>query len=346
MIGLEALWVVSLILSGAALLIMLGLILGRLVYARRSRARDEETRRLLPLLLGDTPPGDLRPQGRTLDHLTDLSVDLIQLVKGKEKLKLVANASRLGVHEQLLLRVANGRVRKRTSAAEALQEFDLPESVDALHAALSDQSAEVRLAAALSLAAIGQAPPATMLVEMLQIGTAEKSMLAIDLLERISRTRPAEVSELIRRPETPAAVKAAAIDALSGSGDYSLVPVICELALAAGEEDVELTRYLKALGRFAHPAGGRAVMHWLHSQNWWVRAAAAEAAGKIGIISAARRLAHMLDDSDWWVRFRASEALIQLGPAGLLLLREASHLGPVRSRRAATLTLAENGLKL
>jgi HEAT repeat protein len=345
LISLYGLWLVSLGLALAALLIMISLIVGRGIAGRRNRSREDERRRLIPLLLSAGPSRQANEDAlRAPDLLTDLSVDLIQLVRGEDKANLVASAARLGVPQRLLERLRSGTPRVRVTAAEALAAFPNEKCVEALVEALDDPNADVRLTAAISLAEIDRAPPAALLIDRLGIGTSENSMLIVSLFEEIARTRSEEIKALIVHPSYPSAVKAAAIDALSLSGDYSLVPIISDLALASDPADEELPRFLRALGGFAHPAGGPAVRHCLASPVWWVRAAAAEAAGRIGLLDTALRLAELLGDADWWVRFRAGEALVHLGEPGRRLLGEVARCGSEEARLAAALTLGEHGL--
>ncbi|HEY0627094.1 MAG TPA: HEAT repeat domain-containing protein [Allosphingosinicella sp.] len=343
---LYALWLVSLIISLIALAIMVGLIIARWISQRRARAREAERRRLVPLLLGGEANGEqLAEAERAPDLLTDLATELIQMVRGEDKENFVASAERLGVAERLRYRLDHGSPRTRLAAAEALADFaDDAISMDRLRRALDDPNADVRLAAALALASVGQAPPARELVEKLGLGTHESSALTVGLFEEVARERPGEIRELIEAPDTHPYVKVAAIDALSASGDYSLVPIIAKLVLAAPDDAEELPRYLDALGDFGHPAAASAVSKVLDSPEWKVRAAAAEAAGKIGMTDAANRLAALLSDSHWWVRFRAGEALALLGETGRWALTEAAEHAPEPARSTAQLTLAERGL--
>jgi HEAT repeat protein len=139
-------------------------------------------------------------------------------------------------------------------------------------------------------------------------------------------------------------VKAAAIESLSASGDYSLVPTIARLALAAEAGSEELPRYLRSLAQFGHPAGIPAVERGLHVEVPRARAAACEAAGRIGVVTATGRLAELLGDEDWWVRFRAGEALARMGAAGRAVLAQVAREGPELAAKAAALTMAERGI--
>lgn len=342
---LFGLWLVSLGLSVVAIVIMLALIVARSISARRQRKRDAERRRLIPLLLGaDLGAERLEHVERAPDLVADLSTELVQMVRGTDKENFVASSARLGVPERLRHRLESGSPRTRLAAAEALADFGDNVSIERLRKALDDPNSDVRLSAALALATAGKAPPARLLVEKLGIGTRENSLLIVGLFREIASERPEEIKQLIEDPDTPPSVKAAAIDALSNSGDYSLVPLIVDLAMRADPAGEELPRYLRGLADFAHPAGAPAVEYALEAEAWWARAAAAQAAGKIGLNRTAERLAALLNDPQWWVRFRAGEALVALGEEGHRLLRSVSAGGSGLASEAARLTLAEQGL--
>jgi HEAT repeat protein len=341
--GLSALWFISLGIAGAALLIMLGLVFARFVLGWSGRARAQEKKRLVPLLLGAAPQGELRRDGRG-DLLATLLVELIQLVRGSDRDRFVETATRLGVPERLRHLLNSGSSRVRLAASEALAEFPDDKSVNRLHAALHDRSSDVRLSAALALASLGRTPPARELVDMLGIGTSENSLLTVGLFRDIAAHRPQEIRALILDDDVPTGAKASAIEALSASADYSLVPLIASLALSSDTDDPALPRYVRALGAFGHPAGERAVKRGLGSPSWEVRAAAAEAAGKIGLITVGAQLRELLGDPEWWVRFRAGEALARMGADGAALLRQAAQNAPEPGRSAATLIMAERGI--
>jgi len=97
---LLTLWSIALLLSGAALLTMIGLLFGRLlsgwVQAKRAGAR----RQLVPMLLGGAPAGTIGLLSRG-GLLTDLSVELIRLVRGSDRARFVETATRFGVPARL-----------------------------------------------------------------------------------------------------------------------------------------------------------------------------------------------------------------------------------------------------
>lgn len=345
MISLGDLWAISLALSAFALLIMACLVVARFVTARQQSASQVQRNRLLPLLLGhasDAEILELRRQGP--DMLGSLTSELIALVRGEDKAELVATATRLEVPDAFRRRLKGGSTRARMTAVEVLGHFPDDHCTAALEEALNDRDAGVRLAAALALASSGRAPHASLLVDRLRLGTDEHSMLIVTLLAEIARERPDEVRALIEGHGVPSPVRAAAIEALANSGDYTLVGVISELALAADDQCPELPRYLRALATFQHPGALPAISRCLASSVWWVRAAAAEAAGRICLGETSEALHRLLDDENWWVRFRAGEGLVRLGQPGQRLLAEVSRSGSDRARNAARLTLAEQAI--
>ncbi len=276
--------------------------------------------------------------------LTDLAIEFIQLVRGTDKERFIKNAQKLGVPDRLRYRLRSASPRLRLEAAEALAEFGDPRSIQGLQAALDDSNADVRLAAALSLAAAGAAPPARELVTKLQLGTHEKSKLIVSLFRVLAKSRPEEIKELIVGGGYPPAVKAAAVEALATSGDYSLVPTISHLVLLASPKHEALPHYLRALGVLGHPAAAEALKHGLDSPEWKVRAAAAEAAGHICLLECSERLTELLGDTNWWVRFRAAQSLTRMGAEGRKLLTNVATAGEGLAREAARLTLAERKL--
>jgi len=340
---LSWLWLTSLAISGLALCVLAGLIIGRRIGESRAKKREAERRALMPLLIGgDAPPHPFEGK-RHADLLTDLSTELIQLVRGTDKEEFVAHSTEMGVPERLRQRLDHGSPRKRLAAAEALADYADADSQARLNEALEDPNADVRLAAALALAESGRAPTASVLVEKLGIGSQENSMLAASLFQEIAKDRPDEIKALVQNPAMPTGARLAAIEALCASGDYSLVPVLSDMVLKEGASDEEMTRYLRALGEFGHPAAREAVARALSHRAWWVRASAAEAAGRIGLVENAETLRGLLGDDQWWVRFRAGEALMRLGEEGRRILAEEAHREAGVAGESARAILSEQG---
>jgi HEAT repeat protein len=162
------------------------------------------------------------------------------------------------------------------------------------------------------------------------------------LLVEIAQSDAGSVRLLFLDSDLPANLKAVAAEALALCNDIAAAPAIADLAMNADSGANELPRYLGALADIGHPAGAPAVLKWLDSSSAKVRAAAARAAGRIGIASALDRLEALLGDPDWWVRFETANALLRLGSEGQrrLILAAAGNQEP--ARETAALTLAEH----
>lgn len=344
MSALLLIWTVSLVLAVAAVVVMGGLVLLRLVSHWRRARHLAARRRLTPILLAGehVDPALFRD---IPDHvIADLSLDLMQLVRGSERAAFIASATQLGVPARLARRMRAGAARERMNALQGLAQFDDMSARDALRRALGDRDRHIRLAAAQALADKDEAFELIDLVDQLELGAGQSSRLAVSLFASIARTRPQEIKALVLQLDQNSEVRVAAVEALAETGDFSLVPVITELALAARDGTEELPRYVHALGQFGHPSAARAVRLALSSESMAARAAAAQAAGRIGMVDAADALATLLGDSEWWVRFRAAEALVAIGASGVARLRDAAERGNGVAAEVAEAILAEKGI--
>ena len=338
-------WLASLLLATGALAIMVVLIVSRVLGSRREGLRAARRRALVQQLLrGGVSDGSALRKAPP-DLIAQTFRDLIRLVRGDERDALVEQAAQLGVPARLCRLLESGSARDRLSAAQSLADFRDPGTLQALRNALDDRNEDVRLAAALSLAHSGGAAEVHALVERLGLGTEEDSMMIVTLFRTVAEERPHEIKALILRPETNVRARLAAVEALAGTGDYSLVPLIARLATEADDDSEELPRYLHALGQLGHPAGREAIIHGLNRKAPEARAAAAAAAGEIGLVESMDRLGALLDDADWWVRFRSAEALVRLGDPGLERLKRAARSGLARASEAAGTILAEHDLR-
>lgn len=344
MSALLLIWTTSLVLAAAALLVMAMLIVLRVIASWRRDRHLAARRRLASALLGD---GEIDPETlrRIPDHVvTDLSLDLIQLVRGAERERFIRHATELGVPARLARRMRSGPARSRIVALRGLAQFDSEDARAALTRALRDRDRDIRLAAAQSLTDKGETLDLPELIRRLDLGTGQSSRLTVTLFQSLASTRPEEIRALVQQLDENPAVRVTAVEALAATGDFSLVPLIAELALAAEDGSEELARYLHALGKFGHPGGAAAVRAYLASEAMTTRAAAAQAAGRIGMVDAADQLAALLDDPEWWVRFRAAEALVAIGAPGVARLRAAAAGEAVLAAEAAGAMLAENGI--
>lgn len=337
-------WFASLVLAVAAIAIVAALIVTRVAAEVLRPSRCSNRAHVVRTFLGHADEGGGTRSTGSRKELLEVCVELIQMVRGSDRDEFINRATSLGVPALLRHKLDSGSSRVRVAAAEALSQFHDDKSIERLRAALDDRNSSVRLTAALSLAAAGRAPPVRTLIEKLGIGTSEKSRLTVSLFSDLALHAPDDIRSIISDEFVPPGAKAAAIEALSASGEYALVPQIATLVLESPTNSPELPRYLRALAAFGHPAAEPAVLHALNSENWEARAIAASAAGRIGLVSLADRLQALLADPEWWVRFRAGEALAGLGAPGVELLRDAATTNEEPARSAAESTLAERGL--
>ena len=332
------LWDLSLALCFIASIVLLILIIARIVARSAVTRRKEIRAELLPALLSGASPADPL-SGLPLKIAAGLVSELAELTRGEDREEMLARASLMGVPELLARRLKSHNAQVRLDAVEALSLF---KDCTALTArALDDPSREVRLGAALALAHREDGPTARELVEKLEIGRKEHSLLLVSLMADLVQRNPGEVAALLFERDVPAEAKVAATDALGeAGGEYA--PLLAYMANDSANEPDLQPRIFRALGRNGHPAAIGAIRKGLESPDWPVRASAAEAAGKVGASDAAPRLGELLADENWWVRHRAGEALLRLGPRGIAILRQSAALEEGFARSAATAILAES----
>ena len=322
------------------------IVLGLVIYSSwakgRAAARNLTREHYVDLLKAGAENPESDATGLADDVLTDLAVDLLELVRGDEKARFAERVASAGAVARLHKRLRRGNVRVRVLAAAALANFHDNDTHEALTEALDDRNARVGRVAALSLAATGKSPAPKDVIRRLRIGEHEASLLIVMLLVGMAQSDVESVRSLLLDPDTSEDLKAATAEALALCNDVAAVPAISRLAMDADPGASELPRYLGALAGIEHPAGSPAVLHWLNASSAQVRAAAARAAGRIGVEPALDQLEQLLGDPDWWVRFQAARALLRLGEEGQRRLNLAAARNEEPARETASLTLAEH----
>jgi hypothetical protein len=347
--ALALLWITSLLLAAGAIGVMVLLVIARVVRTARARRKDVVRRRLVPLFLkaGEcgTDEALIADARAHLDTASDLAIEMFDLIRGDGRVRLARVFHAVGVTAVLKRRLVTGDERARTLAVETLPLLADETTVETLTCALGDRSSDVRLAAAMSLAEVDALPPLPELIDALDVGDAHQSRRLMDLFRQVAVDRTHELLALASDEERPLLIRTAAVEALGSTGNYSLVTKIAEIASRARTSDHPLiSQCVRTLGELRHPRGAQVVSWALQSPDWQVRAEAAEAAGRIGLVQEAPRLGALLADDVWWVRLRAGEALAQLGDQGRQALEDLAGRGSGRSQRVASLVLAERGL--
>ncbi len=320
---LFAIWVASLSLSGLALLCMTTLIVLRIVRGwkntRDSATKATMTRALLLAAEGlPSPLLERRMSAREQHAFVEAGIALLDLVRGATGVRIVEMLARGGALAVLKRWLKSANPERRATAAEVLVYFAPAREHAVLTHALNDRDHDVRVAAAVSLIRLGAAPPVVELIALLGRHGRPSARLA-QVFETIFAKHPADVLTLARSDELDSFARAKAIEVVAASGDLSVVPALQELA-SASDPDIR-TAAIRGLGRLAHPSSRAKIAEAFGDGEWFVRAAAAEAAGKIGLYELAPALTALADDSVWWVRFRAAEALEVLDEAGRSALR-------------------------
>ena len=321
MTALRSLWELSLALCLFAALALLLLLFARLAATRSTGRRGAARTRLLPLLLDGDPAQLERVAGIDLEVATELTIELAEMTRGSEREVLLTRAAALGVPANLTKRMRAWSAQVRLTVVEALAMFD--ECREQSVQALDDRNSDVRLGAALALAQRSAAPAPLTILNKLKAEQEENSLLLVSLIADLAETDAEAVAGLLFEKDLSYRAKVAVVDALAKrGGEYA--PLLTCMARDCSNEPELQPRLFRALGHTGHPAGTDVIIEGISSDNWTARAAAAEAAGKAGILQAADNLAGLLDDSSYWVRYRASEALLRLGPRGIQVLRAAS----------------------
>ena len=275
------------------------------------------------------------------DVLTDLAVDLLELVRGDEKARFAERVARAGAVARLHQRLRRGNVRGRVLAAAALANFHDEETQEALTEALDDRNPRVGRVAALSLAATGKSPAPKEVIRRLRISEHEASLLIVMLLVGMAQSDVESVRSLLLDPDTSEDLKAATAEALALCNDVAAVPDISRLAMDAdpGQANcLAIWRHLPISSILPVPRPS-----YTGSMPPRLRYGLPQPAQRDGSGSSrpSTGLSCLLDDADWWVRFQAAHALLRYGEEGQRRLNLAAARNEEPARETASLTLAE-----
>ncbi len=337
--ALVALWNVSLILCSLGALALVSLIMARWLSARAEQRRLAARRAVLPVLLGNDERLVQGPTtGAAADVAMDLTIELAELMRGSDGDAMLRAAKALDVPRHLERRLRSLAAQERLNAAETLALFD--DHAHAAEQALDDRDPAVRLGAALALAHREEGPEPGDILRKLRAGVEEHSLMLVPLMRDFAARDPAVVAGIVHNESLTDEARLSAIEALADHGHAHVTRIVAVAAQHSFPPHLE-QRLIVALGRTRHPAARGPIAAAMKSATPLVRAAAAEAAGRAGLIDMAPELRAMLSDNEWIVRFRSAEALFALGAAGMQQLRAAAgHDGPV-ARHAARTMLAE-----
>lgn len=254
--GLHAIWFSALTLLAFIAAMVVELLVRRAVRERGGRRRILDRDALLAALLfdGAGPGKDARPfAARGRDAPFEMLLDLLTLVRGRERDRIVAAAEGLGAAEALRGRLRRGRLRSRLLAAETLGYFSGPETTKALDRARRDRDPRVRAAAQRSLVAIGAAPSITSLLDRVSRGGGGRQSALTGALRAAVADQPGEsILVLARRGLTPNQ-RILLMDCLAAARVTAAAPQLRRLAAEGGAE--VRAAAMQALGALRHLGG-------------------------------------------------------------------------------------------
>lgn len=345
--GLHLLWLACLGVAGAAILMMLTLVVRRLWIDRRASRRNARRQHLISEILTAIDPQTARPlSGVASDGdrrlLAEIGRELMDIMRGEDRGRLLAVLENVGVVAVMLADIQTGSAHQRADAAAFLAPFDRPDCRAALVSALEgDPRPAVRVAAAFGLAEWGALPPLPQVVAALDAVGALRSRRVMSLFRKLAARVPAQLADLGAGAPDPAML-VLILDALAQAGYLDALPLMLS-ATSHPKLDVRAEAF-RALAQLGHPAAEQAVACGLDDPAWPVRAQAALCVGKVGIAALKGRLLVLLGDAEWWVRYRAAEALAELGPSGLDSLRVVSRQATAAGRIAQLILSEREGM--
>ncbi|HEV2557896.1 MAG TPA: HEAT repeat domain-containing protein [Microvirga sp.] len=341
---LKALWITAIAIAAVAIAVMVLLVairgLSGLWTKRRGRQREALLATLLQWLEGGVDDTAMKA-ALTRNHAlaTSLLIEIFELVRGEDQARLARLTDETSLPQYLRETLEVGRRQARLAAAESLVWFPSPETRAVLRFALHDRDLSVGLAAAASLAALGDELPIRQLLETRLGQEGETSRRLEAVLGAVAHRQAADLLDLANDEAAPERLRAAAIDALARTGSFGLLDPLARLAPSPLME--VRAAVARGLGLLGHPGAGDTILQFLTDPAWVVRSEAAEAAGSIGLVEAADLLCGLLHDPNWWVRFRAGAALSELGEQGVAMLKELADSPGSGSGQMASLILAE-----
>lgn len=311
---LDAIAAFVLLLGVVSTLFLALLALRRLDLAREARARLAIEEHLRPLALAvldeELAPStiDLPPKEAAL--FAEMLARYGRSVRGSASERLRAWFQQSGAVAAARGRLSSRRSWERAAAAFALGDMVSSESVPDLLAALEDDDATVRAAAARSLGRLETVDAVEPLLEAQAAGRLPR-LVAGQALLGIGPPALPRLVPLIGAPD--AAERAAAVELVGLiGGAVDEAPVVA--ALRDTSADVRASAAL-ALGRLGAEEAAAALRGLLEDRIPFVRAAAAEALGAVGDELAAPRLRQLAIEDAFEPARAAARALALIRPA-------------------------------
>jgi HEAT repeat protein len=303
----------------AALMIaqMLGLLLRRRENERHAILKRARENALIRDLMG-IADGTIEPdaaeayRSASSNDLLHAVSHLLQLVRGSERMRLLALAEKANVLAEPINQLSHGRPARRVDAMRLLEHFAVSNSISALETVLaSDPVYEVRLEAAATLARMGAVPTPSRLIAALEMRRRPATRLHEALFRKAAANHVFELARL-SRDDSLTAIRPLIVEAIGSSTDLAHSDL---LFANAGDQDPEVRcAALRAARRIGNPVASKWATQLLLDANENVRIQAIQTCRSLGVREAIPILASLLRNSSFWVRTRARQALDELRP--------------------------------
>lgn len=307
----------SVLFAALSLVAILLLYLRRRSAERRQVAEASADRELSRQLLAIRAPFD-RDAMKAMaiaagqDRLERIFSQLLQLVRGDDRLQLLTIAEVMRVPDAALVRLKHRRAARRIDAMHVLERFGSEQVLRAIRACMAeDPDLLVRTEAAATLVRLDMPPPPASVVEALNLLNHPPTPVHAAIFRASAPTSGADLAAMAQGLRS-GPLRSRLIEALGWSDDFAVLPA---LARFAQDEDAEARiAALKAARQLGHPAVREWVVPLLLDKADSVRTQAARTCGQLGLTDAIPILSNLVENSSWWVRTRAAEALAKLRP--------------------------------
>lgn len=295
------------------------------------------------LVTGEVAPVLWQVKSRNQTILASMLIEILVVLRGSERQRMVELAGELGLVERDLDRLRSRGRWRRAKAAENLGYYGGPEVVKPVSALLREEDETVRAVAARALSRIGTPEAADALASYLNSNSELTSLRMAENLERIGPLAVDPLVELIESEEEERRAQVLAARILGNLRVAEGRPALCKAIQRHWNTDLRAQATL-ALGKIGNPDDVCTITEAAGDDSWPVRAQAANAMGMIGEVSTVPTLEDLVADEEWWVRLNASRALVNIGPEGEKALVRILESPDRFARDRAAATLEEQGI--
>ena len=305
---------VSLVFAAAMGAAMLVLLLRRHRGERQSLARNQHKIVASRVLLSSLTSADLGVNGVELpaEAWQAALSHLLRLVRGNDRVRLLAVAEGQGLFADALAELRNRRPARRIDAMRLLEQFGSPECIAGLSDRMqADPVMAVRLEAAAALARIGALPPLPELLVALGMDRQPVTRLHAALFRSLAQRDAEQIAEFAGSARY-GALRPLLVEAMGWTADLDMLP---KLVGHASDPNHEVRcSAIRAARHLGHPGAGQWIVPMLNDGAEAVRVQAAQACGQLGLKDAITSLERLATEPSWWIRMRAKSALELLRP--------------------------------